>query len=612
MWRDVRWALSLFLVGLGAKFWLILKYGSPLPFWDQWDAEAANVYSPYLTGHLSLADLIRPHNEHRVLVPRLYCLLLLVLNGQWDAELQMMANGLIHAATLTGLAWLLARFLGRQYWPVIWPPIVVAMVLPFAWENTLGGGIFSQSYFLIIFSLLAILGLGLCQPWSTRWWLGACASTAALFTGASGFLAAVTVVVLLSLDGLKERGWRRFAPTLAICAVIIVSGVLLKPDVPHHHVLEARSAREFLVALGKNLAWPAPWRCAPLNLFPLVALGWLYVSGGAQRLPADRLVLGIGIWVTLQSLAAAYARGAGGGPPAWRYMDSLSLLMIVNCTSILLLTTRHGERLRVRALWYAVFALWGFACLSGLRSLTHEVRRHILPRWEAAQGLRLRSARQFIATRDARAFDTDDPFNIPFPNVKELTGLLQRPELRKILPACVREPIRIRPCGGDPGAFVTNGCALDRADPPWDGSLGSYSGGGTKPRGTFEGVAMTESKLPFLEIPVAGDLGKPGLSLDLIETKTGKTIPIEPIRPPGGTWQNVCVKAPAGEFRLLARDDSETGWFAFKEPREMGRLSYWSMRALEAWIYFLFAGMAGLLVMNVLSAREMFARTRTR
>ena len=46
--------------------------------------------------------------------------------------------------------------------------------------------------------------------------------------------------------------------------------------------------------------------------------------------------------------------------------------------------------------------------------------------------------------------------------------------------------------------------------------------------------------------------------------------------------------------------------------QQLEQLSYRAMRVLEAWRYFLFAGLAGLLVMNVLSARELLARTRTR
>ena len=52
------------LVGIGAKCWMIARYGSPTPFWDQWDAEAAGLYPNFLSGTLHFSDLIAPHNEH--------------------------------------------------------------------------------------------------------------------------------------------------------------------------------------------------------------------------------------------------------------------------------------------------------------------------------------------------------------------------------------------------------------------------------------------------------------------------------------------------------------------------------------------------------------------
>ena len=38
----------------GAKIWLIAAYGSAIPFWDQWDAEWARLFRPYLAGTLGL------------------------------------------------------------------------------------------------------------------------------------------------------------------------------------------------------------------------------------------------------------------------------------------------------------------------------------------------------------------------------------------------------------------------------------------------------------------------------------------------------------------------------------------------------------------------------
>ena len=76
--------LACALVVIGAKCWMIAGYGSPTPFWDQWDAEGVGLYPKYLNSTLQISDLVALHNEHRILVTRLWSLLLLELGGYWD------------------------------------------------------------------------------------------------------------------------------------------------------------------------------------------------------------------------------------------------------------------------------------------------------------------------------------------------------------------------------------------------------------------------------------------------------------------------------------------------------------------------------------------------
>jgi hypothetical protein len=108
-------------------------------------------------------------------------------------------------------------------------------------------------------------------------------------------------------------------------------------------------------------------------------------------------------------------------------------------------------------------------------------------------------------------------------------------------------------------------------------------------------LPVRKSALPFLEIPVAGDLGKPGVSLGLVNLSDGKMTPVEPARPAGDRWLNVLVRAPDGDFKLVARSDDATKWFAFEQPREVGRLSAWAMEMLGAWRIFIIAGVGCLL-----------------
>ncbi len=586
------WALSLFLMGLGVKFMMVLKSDSPLPYLDQWEAEAINTYLPWFHHTLSLGDLFKAHNEHRIFWTKLYDLALLILNRQWDSELQMALNAVVHCATLAGFGWLMARLMGRENWPFIWLPLALTLMLPFAWENTLAG-FQSQFYFMLIFSLLTIWLLGLSEPWSLRWFLGAAAGVAGWFTMASGFLGAVAVAGICLLDIAKEpRAWRRQLPTLIVCAALTIGGVLLKAHVPRHAVYQAQSVLAFQLSLGKNLAWPSSFYgwLMPLNLLPLILLAWAYAHT-KERPAAERMTLAVGAWGILQGAAAAYARGETGVMPASRYMDPESFIMIANVLSIVLLARRYWQQLEWKRFWRVALVLWGIACLWGLCTLTRAAESaNGIPDWQARQEKRVAFARAFMATDDEKVLHTRFSGDLPHPDTALLASLLRDKDIREILPACARKPLLLVPDGDNDGPFALNGSNFTNRNEPGERCWGSFPGAGTRTRGRFESWGVGPGLLPYLEIPVAGDLGEAGLSLELVGRETGAAKPVRPPEVPGERWENVRVHAPMERFEILARDESDTKWFAFKEPREMGWLSYWSRRMLEAWRFCVIAG----------------------
>jgi hypothetical protein len=591
------WAASLFLTGLGAKLGLILLYGRPLPYLDQWPGEAGELFHPYFSGQFSIATLFHPHNEHWIFFTRVLDLALLRLNGQWDSLLEMACNAVIHCAGVAGFGWVMASLLGKRSWLLIWPVLALDLALPFAWENTLWG-FQSQFYFLLIFSWLTVWLLGLHKPWSRRWWLGTVTASAAVFTVASGFLAAAAVLVLTALAAWKQRDWRRHLPTWAICAAIIVLGLALKLSVPTDHATQARTAGDFLRALGKSLAWPwalSPWY-APVNFIPLLLLGWMCLRTPEPLKPEELLIFGMGIWATLQALAGAYARGSGGQAPAWRYMDSLSFIAIANVLAAFVLLTEYRPRKKLGSWLPLVLTGWTLSCLGGLGFLAHRVWSRTLPEVVAERAAQLATTRAFMATNDRRVFETQPDGNRLVPNVDADVWFLDHPAIRAILPACAREPLPLAPAQITSNAFIRNGWLLATADAPTETSWGSYSAQQAAARGMFESQPVRSSSLPYLEIPVAGDLGTEGLSLELVELNSGKVTEVRPSVPPGGEWVNVRVRAPAGEFKVVARDDSDTRWFAFKEPREMGAWSFWTLRLLACWKYFIILGVGGFLL----------------
>jgi hypothetical protein len=605
--------LSLFLVGLGARLWLIHRFGTPLPFWDQWE-DARVVYAPYFEGKLSLANLFSAHNEHRIFFGRVYGLALLLLNRQWDGQLEMVVDAIIHCATLAGLGWLMSRWLERRCWIMLWLPLALVLALPFGWENSLAG-FQSVFYFFMLLSLLTLWLLGTHPPGSARWWVGAAASILALFTLASGFLAAAAVFGLVVFRVWHwPKTWKQQSPTLALCAAVVVAGLLLKADVAHHHVLQAHSVGEFLAALGANLAWPwivvSPF--ALLNLLPLAALAWCYYSREDEQRPAEELTLAISLWAILQGAAVAYARGAEGKPPGWRYMDSSSFILIAACFSIAILRTRYLGASRWGAVWHTAFIAWGVACATGLALLTLRAWQIDIPERQFYQRCQLLNTRAYMANGDIRVFDHKPNPQLPIyegdPDApraqhegEKFVQYLNLPGVRGILPACVHDPLKVVP--EKVTGFVTNGAAHVKPRIPGEVFWSSYTNEGAATKGRFESLPVSRTRLPFLEFRVAGDLGQPGLSLTLMDLSSGKLTSVKPLKAPGDDWRTCRVRAPHGDFKIIAVDESSsgTGWFAFQAPREVGWLS-WAAGELASFGGSLFLAGLSLFVAGVVFA----------
>ncbi len=583
------WALSIFLLGMGMKLAMMHRCINSLPYFDQWEAEGEAIYVPYYEHALQITDFFTPQNEHRIVLTHVYDLLLLLLNKQWDSQLQMVCNAVIHCATIAGFAWLMAVLMGRRYWTFIWPAAALAAMSPFGWENALWG-FQSQFYFLLLFSLLTIWLLG-SDAYSRRWRWGIVAGIGALLSMASGLLAALAVATVLVLEVLKNSSqWRRHLPTLVICGLFALGGLLLE-NRDFRELNMAHSLGDFFSCLGNNLSWPTglrPWM-APLNLFPLLVLTWVYFRSPEKDQPAERMILGIGVWTILQSLATAVMRGAGGLPPAFRYMDTLCFLFIANFLSVALLILKYRGSLRFPSVWYAVFVVWLVPCVASLWTLNERAWKDVIPHWANYQKTRVELTRAFLVKKDDNIFATAREIDRPWNFVPGLVFLLRTTDIPPILPACTRYPLKVVAKDNTPTVFIPGGSKLNEPDPPTEFCLGSYSTNGAAGTGTFESAPMTGS-LPYLEIAVAGSLGQSGLSLQLVELDTGKVFDVKPSHEPGGEWRNVDVKAPTGKFKLVAQDNSSTGWFAFKEPRELGRLSFWAQKAVDHARCFFIAG----------------------
>lgn len=465
---------------LGARWMVVSRYGMDLPEWDQWDAEGLHLLLPWFQGRPIGPELFAPHNEHYVVLTKLLNLGLTLANGVWDQRLECVVNALLPA----GIAIAFLRW-SRGFTPAAFTGFVGLFLagawgLPLAWHNVVSG-FHSQQFFLIALSFSAIALLPFSRPWSLRWYLGAASAALALLSMGSGFFAAAVVIVLLLLRVLlREASFRNVWPALLLALALCGTGWLTRHEVDYHVVLRARNIQDFVLTVLRGLQWPAPgspW---------LAALLWLPWTWLAVRLLFNRektpvrihgwTLFGLGLWVWLQLIATGYARGAGGPPPATRYLDTLVFGCTVNFLAIgwlraqrLLSAPRRLALAAVGVAWLAVVA-WG------VFTETRQALTDHLPAIGHAHRNAIVQTRAYLATGDQAFLDHPD---IPYPEAAAFAERLAHPELVNLLPASVRPSETHRPGSGN-----GNGAART-TETPWLSRAASLLGALGQP------VAMT-------------------------------------------------------------------------------------------------------------------------
>jgi hypothetical protein len=564
---------------LGLKLEVVDRFGSDLPLWDQWDAEAKQLYEPLAEGRWRVSDLFLPHNEHRVALTRLLSLAELHLNGQWDARLQCVVNGALHAAFAAWLFLLARRGLGAAWSPVLLAVIVPLTGLPLAWQNVTSG-FHSQQFLLLLLSLGTFGVLPFAPPFRGRWWGAVACAFLVHFSMASGLLAAAVAAVLIGL-----RAWRDATPlraqwpSLAVCAVAVAAGAGLLVQFDPHASLKARNLSDFLLYTVHSLQWPGDWPwVAALLWAPFLALAAELLLGRARRVEGTFawVVLGLGGWVLAQVLASAYARGAEGGYPASRYLDTLALGLITNAFALALLASRWKGAGRL--LLAAVALAWvGFAGHGAYR-LAHRIYTGDLPVTRAYLERCEASVRAYLATGQASVLQAGE---VPYPNPDVLRPHLDHPAIRALLPASVRPPLRLETArGAEVLALQRNPAATATAGNPAPAAR-HWSSQGRSP-GEWQSVVLRFDRRTTLRLQIAAQFGATPPELEWRDGQLGRTLArIELPARPDGQWREVELTLPSGPAYLLVRTGTD-GWVAFTEPVEVARLSAWAAAAAAA------------------------------
>lgn len=595
--RFLRFGLicSLVAVVLGCRWAVIQRYGSDLPNWDQWDAEGLLMLHPWYSHSFTLATPFIPQNEHRIVLTKLLNLGLTLANGQWDQRLEAVVNAILPALVAVGWLVLAAGLFGWRRILPFWLLLAFACGAPLSWNNVVAG-FHSQQFFLVGLSFGAIACLATAEFRSFSWWAGVIAATLALGSMATGFFAAAVVlgVAVLRLFR-REVTVPGLKPTAAVCLLLVALGWFSRVPAMGDDVFYAKSLADFGLSVLRSLQWPVVNRVPPYHVafwFALpLWLPWLWlgvlVVGGAPSPGRRRLgwtLLALGGWVLLQAGATAYARGAGGDPPASRYVDTLVFGAVTNAVALAWLI-RENRGLG-RALAGALACLWlGVFAFGSKGELEHNFAQD-LPGIRSYYETCERSVRAYIATGDE---DFLQAGSIPYPSVDLLIQRLNLPELPALLPASVRQPLALEPSPA-PTSFMAHDSRPPQDRGTWSvGTATGYSPAtpvldNRRTWGSFGAkgpVLGAWSSAPLVAHPgwllfeTAGQLGQPGATLELRDA-TGESIlaEVRPSATPGDGWRTTYVRAPSEPFMVEARVTAPGRWLAFSEPVEMAPLSF--------------------------------------
>jgi hypothetical protein len=424
---------ALFLIVFGAKLSLVQLYGSPLPLWDQW-YEADDFFRLWVEGHLTWQAFFAPDNGHRIFCTRLLDFVVIWLNGRWEPMLQLTVNAFIHTLYVCGLAFFLWDFLGRKNGWFVCFLLVPFFALSYAGENAIWA--ITLEYMLDIFSLATMVALGFAKPGSRWWWFGLAMAVMSLFTMASGLLAPLAVGGLTVLRAIKDRRVEKGNLITLISSLAVVGlGLALRVPTDVGYPLQAHTKMEFVSALMHNLDWlffDVPGIACVIFL-PLVLLMALYFRRNFQMSRAAELLLGLGLWSLLQSIALAYGRANYGGVfPVSRYLDILNVFVIASLFASVLLAQfwlhsafSTGFTLFPPLVFYAVI-------LFGLCRTSQLVVEDLLLPTRMMNLVAEERVETFMATGNER--DLLEPPTVR-PNPEKALRVLCNPKLQTILPA---------------------------------------------------------------------------------------------------------------------------------------------------------------------------------
>ena len=434
-WTRHGWLLGLgvILVVLGAKLGLIDRYGTDQPYADQWAVEGVGFVRAPMYFDAGWGSYFSLHGEHRPALTRFWVKNLIWLNdGQWDCQVELVANLAIFGALFAGLWTLARRVTGGAGQLVAAVGMAALFALPGAYENVLWG--FQSCFLFLLLCGLVHVGGTLCTDRPGWAWVGAqVAGLAGLFSISAGVMSAATLVALAAWESWRGRRDAWVLATLAVNAVLLAAGLWMLPDGAVAPAHRGMSLLEAIHRTGYLLAWPggdgwwgwllqAPWAG--------LAIGWIV---GRARDECDRIVVVTGVWIVLLAFAIAYGRAITPATIGVRYHDVMLVGLFVNLLALIRLIARPSAW--ARWAWSALALAWLAAVGSGLWEYNKPGMLRPLLEFQRSLALeQARVVRAFMVSNNVAELTEYAGRSGRFPHLKITIELLQDERVYPYLP----------------------------------------------------------------------------------------------------------------------------------------------------------------------------------
>lgn len=572
---------SFLCILLGMKLLLIQYAGFPQPVWDQWDAQAFNLYIPYLEGNLTIQSLLEPHNEHRIFTTRILSLGLLLANDQWDPILEMVINSFLHISSLLIFVKVIYNTSNKKYASVAFFIGSLIWMLPFGWDNAVSG-FQSQFYFLLIFSFSSLYLITQHNALTKYWVIGLILSLCAIFSMASGSIIYVAIIVYIIFSMLYHR--KKTSSdiiTLVTCVVIFFVALSITPKIEGHEPLKAQSVYAFLQSFFSATAWPF------ISVPPLAIVVWspaiiwlLTKLKSKERLTAfECYLILVSLWVLLQAAAFAYSRGASGTMPVSKYMDILLISPLLNALFLIRTLDLFAQLEKCYSIKkrYLAFS-WFFLIVVGLIALLGKYTIPGIKEQKHYGEIQLSIMKEYVYSNNTSVL-LNKPFrHIPYPDANRMISILENPKLRSILPAQFSNIGDITDLSDSKG-FVIDGfypfVGKNNSEP----SIGSYGADGDSTTGEYRSQ-LFQSTAKYIEIPFSGYLGEKGITA-YIEMEDGQKIELGMKHLAKEKWKRLLVDNPKKPFRISILDSSPKFWVAMSTPKSVGQFSYLAAQLVD-------------------------------